>query len=225
MGEYLPHTLIKRHLLYIMTGEAIGIDMLLEQDKSIDLRVRRTRHLLQQAFMELMMEKGFQSITVQDIAERAMVNRATFYDHFVDKYALLEHSISEWFKQTLHSKAPNDFEFSAENLEFLILTTCEFLAQLRHHCLPKDQQLLPLVQTQITTLIYEVLLNWLKEAPVRTPPPQLAAMVTSWAIYGAAFYWSQQDRHETTQEFVRRTLPMILASLNQGADLSVATNA
>jgi AcrR family transcriptional regulator len=210
--------LIKRHLLAIINRR--GKEMLLEQEKSVDLRVRRTRHLLQQAFIELMAEKGFQAITVQDIAKRAMVNRATFYDHFVDKYALLEHSISEWFKQTLHSKAPQNFEFSTENLEFLILTTCEFLTQLRQHCLPKDQELLPLVQTEITTLIYEVLLSWLKEAAVRTPPPQLAAMVTSWAIYGAAYYWSQQERREPTQDFVHRTLPMIMASLNQGLNVS-----
>jgi AcrR family transcriptional regulator len=199
--------------------------MLLEQEKGLDLRVRRTRHLLQQAFMELMAEKSFQAITVQDIAERAMVNRATFYDHFVDKYALLEYSISEWFKQTLHSKAPNDFRFSAENLEFLILTTCEFLAQLRHHCLPKDHQILPFVQTHITRLINEVLLGWLEQAPPPILPthtaPQLVAAVTSWAIYGTAFYWSQEERREPTQLFVRRTLPMIMAGLNQGVNLSV----
>ena len=55
-----------------------------------DLRVRRTRKLLQQAFIECTIEKGFAALTVRDITERAMVNRSTFYRHYLDKYDLLE---------------------------------------------------------------------------------------------------------------------------------------
>lgn len=60
-----------------------------------DLRVRRTRKLIQQAFIELTVEKGFAALTVRDIAERAMVNRATFYRHYLDKYDLLEQYMTE----------------------------------------------------------------------------------------------------------------------------------
>jgi AcrR family transcriptional regulator len=60
-----------------------------------DLRVRRTRKLLQQALIEAASEKGFAHVTVRDIAERAMVNRATFYRHYEDKYDLLAHYIEE----------------------------------------------------------------------------------------------------------------------------------
>ena len=55
-----------------------------------DLRVRRTRKSLQNAFIELTIQKNFGSVTVAEITERAMVNRATFYRHFQDKYDLLE---------------------------------------------------------------------------------------------------------------------------------------
>src|ERR1700681_4588461 len=60
-----------------------------------DVRVRRTRKLLQQAFIELTMEKGFAALTVRDITERAMVNRSTFYRHYLDKYDLLEQYMNE----------------------------------------------------------------------------------------------------------------------------------
>jgi AcrR family transcriptional regulator len=62
------------------------------QDEGVreDLRVRRTRKLLQEALIDLTVEKGFSSVTVRDIAERAMVNRATFYRHYQDKYDLLD---------------------------------------------------------------------------------------------------------------------------------------
>jgi AcrR family transcriptional regulator len=60
-----------------------------------DLRVRRTRKLLQKAMLEASSEKGFAHVTVSDITERAMVNRATFYRHYEDKYDLLTHYMGE----------------------------------------------------------------------------------------------------------------------------------
>lgn len=57
---------------------------------SDDLRVRRTHKMLQEALIELVIEEGFDAVTVQKLAERAMINRATFYRHFQDKYDLVE---------------------------------------------------------------------------------------------------------------------------------------
>ena len=54
-----------------------------------DRRVRRTRASLQDALTQLMIEKGYEAITVQDIIDRADVGRATFYAHFADKHTLL----------------------------------------------------------------------------------------------------------------------------------------
>jgi AcrR family transcriptional regulator len=54
-----------------------------------DPRVKRTRQLLLQAFISLLEERHtIHSIRVADITERATINRATFYAHFEDKYAL-----------------------------------------------------------------------------------------------------------------------------------------
>lgn len=58
--------------------------------KKIDLRVKRTRKMIIDAFIELVKEKGYENITVQDIANRAMINRATFYAHFKDKQDLYD---------------------------------------------------------------------------------------------------------------------------------------
>jgi AcrR family transcriptional regulator len=65
-----------------------------------DLRVRRTRKLLIQALIDLTIEKGFSAITVQDLAGRAMVNRATFYRHYLDKYDLLDQYMTEIYEMT-----------------------------------------------------------------------------------------------------------------------------
>lgn len=50
-----------------------------------DRRVNRTRRLLQQAFIELLRERGYDRITVRDIVDRANVGRSTFYQHYKSK--------------------------------------------------------------------------------------------------------------------------------------------
>jgi AcrR family transcriptional regulator len=60
-----------------------------------DLRIRRTRKLLQKALLDAASERGFAHVTVRDITERAMVNRATFYRHYEDKYDLLAQYMKE----------------------------------------------------------------------------------------------------------------------------------
>jgi len=62
-------------------------------DQKTDRRVRRTRQLLSNALIELIMQKGFDKITVQDILDRADVGRSTFYTHFMDKDDLLAKSV------------------------------------------------------------------------------------------------------------------------------------
>ena len=70
-----------------------------------DPRVKRTRKLLEEAFVALLAEKTFHRISVQDIAERATVNRATFYAHFEDKFALMDQLIRDAFREnpSLHA--------------------------------------------------------------------------------------------------------------------------
>jgi len=60
-----------------------------------DRRVRRTRELLRSAFRELIHEKGYDRITVQDILDRADVGRSTFYAHYRDKEDLLRSGFEE----------------------------------------------------------------------------------------------------------------------------------
>lgn len=58
--------------------------------KKTDLRVKRTNKMIVEAFIHLVEEKGFDQVTVQDIADEAMINRATFYAHYKDKHDLYE---------------------------------------------------------------------------------------------------------------------------------------
>lgn len=63
-------------------------------EKKKDLRIVKTRKALYHAFEELMKSKSFEQIKVSDICNEALVNRSTFYDHYNDKYDLLEEYIN-----------------------------------------------------------------------------------------------------------------------------------
>jgi len=66
--------------------------------KKTDARVRRTRDLLGDALIALMQEKPFDTITVQDVLDRAHVSRSTFYSHYSDKDDLLMSDAEEFFE-------------------------------------------------------------------------------------------------------------------------------
>ncbi len=63
--------------------------------KKEDRRVHRTRNMLHEALLDLIIEKGYEAITVQDIIDRANVGRSTFYSHFQDKEHLLKSNIGQ----------------------------------------------------------------------------------------------------------------------------------
>lgn len=60
----------------------------------MDRRTLRTRQALHQALIRLVLERGYDQVTVADIADAANVGRSTFYAHFTDKDDLLRHGIS-----------------------------------------------------------------------------------------------------------------------------------
>ena len=59
-----------------------------------DRRSERTRQALTSALIELMLEEGYQAVTVRQVATRARVGRATFYLHFADKRELLRRTLA-----------------------------------------------------------------------------------------------------------------------------------
>ena len=58
--------------------------------KKVDLRIIKTKKNLYEGLLNLMKERTFEEIKVSDICNKALTNRSTFYDHFSDKYELLD---------------------------------------------------------------------------------------------------------------------------------------
>jgi len=177
-----------------------------------DPRVKRTRSLLEQAFMDVLKEKGFQTITVQDITQRAGVNRATFYSHFDDKYDLLDHSIRQGFLLEIEKRMLNACHFSMDNLRNLIIAVCEYSKNINSHCKTPFAQFESLVETQVKDVMYELLLKWLEQMDVEVAP-ETAATAASWAIYGLAAQWGHSKQPKPVDEFAAEVLPLVATNL------------
>ncbi len=79
---------------------------MMSEKKKTDRRVQRTRQMLFNALMELMMEKNYADILVSEITERANLGRATFYLHYRDKDDLLASNIEAIFEQVAERIRP-----------------------------------------------------------------------------------------------------------------------
>ncbi|HET9931299.1 MAG TPA: TetR/AcrR family transcriptional regulator, partial [Polyangiaceae bacterium] len=82
----------------------------------VDRRVQRTRRALSEALIGLILERGWDDVSVQDVCDRANVGRSTFYTHFADKEELLVGGLDD-LRMGLRQLAP--VEAGARPLGFL----------------------------------------------------------------------------------------------------------
>lgn len=71
--------------------------------RPMDRRVQRTRKLLCDSLMSLILEEGYDAISIQDITDKANLGRATFYLHFKDKDELLSEVIQQFLSEFLEN--------------------------------------------------------------------------------------------------------------------------
>lgn len=116
-----------------------------------DRRIRKTKEALRNAVFSLIVEKGYDAVTVQDILDRANVGRSTFYNHFVDKQDVFRsgfESLCDILQQRVNKKAPGPEPLS-------------FSLELYRQCLAPSMR-------RLYTAIYEhpagvIVMRWLSE--------------------------------------------------------------
>jgi AcrR family transcriptional regulator len=182
-----------------------------------DPRVKRTRQLLQQAFLSLMMEGSFRDITVQQITDRATVNRATFYAHYEDKFDLLDSAMRDLFKQELAARLGDDSAWNRKHLHVLVAGVFEMMAQTNHACAPAGRDFQPYLERAIQEEIEAILLAWMRQPSFPAAPAEVTletlAMVWSWAIFGAATQWSRSERSDPADELARQVTFTLLRTI------------
>lgn len=183
-------------------------------DEKLDPRVIRTRSLILTSFESLLAEKGFETISVQDVTDKAQINRATFYAHFPDKYALLDYTIQQAFMAEIEKRTLNVCSYSEDNLRNLILAVVEFLSRVHTGCAQPHQQFESLVEGTIKKEIFDLLSYWLRKSKV---PTEIPATVATWAIYGLASHYSHLKKRPSLDKFVDEAFPLVAVNLEQFA--------
>ncbi|GHP00343.1 TetR family transcriptional regulator [Reticulibacter mediterranei] len=181
----------------------------------VDPRVKRTRQLLQNAFLELMQEKGFSALSIQDITARATVNRGTFYAHFPDKFALLEAVIREQFHQAVALKLPSLSRLGRTTLRLLIQTVFEYFREIYHRC-PPSETMTPFLEQAIQEELTRLLVTWLKQERVREQVPvETMAVMVSWAILGAVVQWCRGTNTISAEQMANQALIVITGGMER----------
>src|SRR6266446_734935 len=109
----------------------INIEMaqlLQPEAETTDPRILRSRRMLMDALARLLMKKEFEDISVQEIADEATLNRATFYLHYPDKNALLQAMTESRFRDLIERRSIT-FTNCHGALRAIALGVCDYLAE------------------------------------------------------------------------------------------------
>ncbi len=160
--------------------------------KTMDRRVQRTRQLLQTALSELILEKDYEKVTVQDVIDRANVGRSTFYAHFEDKEQLL-----------LSGFEPLRAEFE-DFLEGRSVTDeTPWALSLAMFQQAQKQRGAYLTLTHVRKYLYGYLLNHLKQQlPKRNKsiPPELLAHYVASSFIALLTWWIDNDYPRSAEQ-------------------------
>lgn len=187
----------------------------------IDPRIRRTRLLLQQALEKLLDTKEFEAISVQEIADAATVNRATFYDHYTDKFALLECMVGTRFHELLEARSVRFDGGCAGALRSIVLGVCDYLAGIKGLACERQRQLEPHLESAVIAVVRGMLMVGLKRHPPENgATPEMVATTLSWAIFGAAKEWLRTPERCSSEEIVETVVRLVAPMMMTGQEVS-----
>ncbi|MFC4776925.1 TetR/AcrR family transcriptional regulator [Paenibacillus sp. GCM10023252] len=198
----------------------------------IDRRIVRTKRLLRSALAELMEEKGFDSITVSDLTERADLNRTTFYLHYRDKFDLLEQSENEIIDELeqLQSKVkdmlPTVLRHPEQVPEQPILYLSSLLAYMEDNAdfikVVLGQNGNPAFQVKIKEVMRKNMLSnlttLLQDRVLPVPPEYFTSFISS-ACLGVIQQWLDNNRQQTAKEIASFLFSSIYAGVFRTANL------
>lgn len=177
-----------------------------------DPRIRRTRQLLHGALRKLLHSRAFEEISVQDIAEAATVNRATFYDHYTDKYALLEAMVSGEFHRLLEERQVRFDGSCASAAGPVIHAACDFLTGCSSQGGPERgrRSVEPLIDAAVANAIRRVLGEGIsRQKRPKGASPDLVAAAAAAALYAAAREWARSPRRPPVEKFIPTVLGLV----------------
>jgi AcrR family transcriptional regulator len=198
-----------------------------KQDKQ-DRRSQRTRSLVNSAMMELLREKRYDAITIQDLLDRANIGRSTFYAHYFDKEDVLvslSEQMLEMFRQQLSQRKAGQgiipsleiFQHAQENYQF-------FQAMLHGHA---EELLWETVRVILSRTIEETLTAACAGKGSPSIPLAVVAQYLAGAFGNLLKWWLEADMSYSPEEmeniFQQLALPGVWAII-EGTNLSTGAS-
>ncbi|MEK3836574.1 MULTISPECIES: TetR/AcrR family transcriptional regulator [unclassified Paenibacillus] len=182
-----------------------------------DPRVLRTRQLIRTAFRDLLQRKGFDAITIKDIAQEATINRATFYAHFEDKYALLDEVTEQAFHERIPEQVVNAQEFTNDICDQLIIMTHQYIIDFYRICRIDSNPMAKLVDDKIKKMLQQTIESIFMKGDTCQGADihhiKIMAAMTGSAIYGAAHYWLNAGESNRPDVLVDVARPYVMHGL------------
>lgn len=185
----------------------------------MDRRVKKTKRVIRQSFLELMEEKGLDKVTVRDLTIKADINRGTFYLHYTDIHDLLTQMKQEIFKGIKQIAATVDLseiKGYAEKGQYYpnLLEMLKYIAAnfdfFRIILSSKGDPSFPLqMKAFIKEAMYEpVFLKIAQRQNSAIPIDYLIAFITS-AQLGVITHWVQTEMNLTAEELAQMITQII----------------
>lgn len=174
-----------------------------------DLRVIRTYKLLTEAFLQLMSKKHFEDITVNELCERAMIRRTTFYKHFADKYEFFGFFVRR-LQSDFDTINPASKDYS-DPYAFYISITRDVLNFFKCHeqfvSMVLGSNLLPtllnILSEQIISDITGKIKIAIKKGTSVPASPEIVASFFTGAIIHTIGYWLMQKKKISEEELIK----------------------
>jgi AcrR family transcriptional regulator len=174
--------------------------------ETTDPRIVRSRHMLMEALSKLLTQKSFDDISIQEIADEATLNRATFYLHYPDKNALLQAMAAQRFGKLIARRGLS-FTDCDGALRAIALGVCDYLAE-TGGCpgqlakMPLEGSIIPVVEDMFRKGAAD-------HAMAPGVDPELLATTAAWAMFGAARSWYQTPDRIPAEEMATKIELMV----------------
>ena len=162
--------------------------------ESLDPRVQRTMDILFNTFVELLKEKHFSHIKVQEITQTAKINRSTFYNHFNNINEFILFCAREGFRRALIKEFPKgNFVFNKKNFRSVIEWVLTFMsAEFYKWHFQWDEILF---EKALRIELYYFLAAWIKSSEKSSDQVKLnnPALLISSSIIGLGMVWCENN--------------------------------
>jgi len=200
---------------------------MLDHSQKMDPRIVRSQALLKTALIELIKEKNFDEITIQNIADRSTLNRVTFYLHYSNKYDLLYHLTQDLIQEELRTISLPETDggsVSYEDSIAVIQRYFEFIqknADLIRSLIGENGVLAFILDLEkmIFNLNIQRFQDSLGKSGTLEPETEMNFRHLAAGMLGMIRWWLENDQPYTPREMAEKTMSINQSGYYQSLDL------